>query len=122
MKAVAWISAAVCMATGLAGLLAPDSLADIDHLDVTSAAGRGEIRAVYFAWTGYGIALLLAFRRRKTEGLRALATVLACMVVARVFSLFLDGYHGYTVVAILVEGALAAICLGNVSVVRQSRA
>ncbi len=97
---------------GLYGLYSPDSIAALAGLEVTTAGGRGEMRAVF---GGLIIAMGVGILRGSMGGptgrqwLWAVGTAYVGLAAGRVVSLGMDGASAHTVFAGLLEGMLAVV-------------
>jgi len=110
-KAVVAVLGAANVAFGLVALAAPDRIAGFVGLGLASPSAHGEVRAV-FGGLVVALGLLMIAAPLRPEGpawLRALACGFAGLVLGRGVSLATDGIAAYTLVALLIEAATAAV-------------
>lgn len=93
-RGVLLVSACVFAFFGAWAFAAPDSQVGLVNVGVPNATARADVRAQYGGFTlGMGVFLLVCFARKEwtAAGLAASACTLTGFVLARVFSVIVDG-------------------------------
>ena len=102
--------AAAAAGVGVFGLMSPERIGDLVSFMLLDNGARGEVRAIYGGMS-LAIAFILvwgAIRGRKGRPwLLSVAIAFGGLATGRVVSLMLDGLTGYTVLAGVLEGAIA---------------
>lgn len=93
MSLIAWVLAAAFAAMGIVGIVAPARAVALVGIELTSAASRSEVRAIYGGFglaTGAALAYVAATGLYYTPALLAVTVALGGMAAGRLVSLVID--------------------------------